>query len=67
MADPADMAENDIPVADATEICKMFIGESLEFCENCGDDIPEVRRRLGNVKLCVHCKQDEENKSSRRN
>jgi phage/conjugal plasmid C-4 type zinc finger TraR family protein len=34
---------------------------SLENCEECGDDIPEERRRLiPGVRLCVYCKEHEE-------
>lgn len=29
---------------------------SLEFCEDCGDEIPEARRiRIPGVTRCVHC------------
>jgi len=34
---------------------------SLEQCEECGDDIPEERRRLiPGVRLCVYCKEYQE-------
>ena len=29
---------------------------SAEFCEECGEDIPEARRKLvPGVQLCIHC------------
>ena len=32
--------------------------ESAEFCEECGDEIPEERRKLiPGVQLCVFCKE----------
>lgn len=34
---------------------------SLEFCEECGDDIPEARRiAIPGVTLCVYCKEKQE-------
>ena len=34
---------------------------SLEHCEECGEDIPEARRKLiPGVKLCIYCKEIEE-------
>ncbi|MDD2725194.1 MAG: TraR/DksA C4-type zinc finger protein [Methylovulum sp.] len=36
-------------------------GGSLEFCEACGNEIPEPRRvALAGVKLCIECKRAEE-------
>ncbi|MCG5031484.1 DksA/TraR family C4-type zinc finger protein [Mesosutterella sp. OilRF-GAM-744-9] len=33
-------------------------GESLRFCEECGEEIPEARRRaLPGVRLCVRCQE----------
>lgn len=41
-------------------------GESLEYCEECGEKIPEARRQaiLG-VRLCVECQEqiDKENRA----
>lgn len=32
--------------------------ESAEFCEECGDEIPEERRKaIPGVQLCVFCKE----------
>ena len=34
-------------------------GESREFCEECGEPIPEARRRaLPGVRLCVECQEE---------
>ena len=34
---------------------------SLEECEECGEEIPEARRKLiPGVKLCIYCKEIEE-------
>lgn len=41
-------------------------GESLRFCEECGEEIPERRRRaLPGVRRCVPCQSadDEENRA----
>ena len=36
-------------------------GESLEFCENCGEAIPQKRREaLPGVRLCVPCQAEKE-------
>ena len=38
-------------------------GESLEFCEECGDDIPEARRlAVKGVTMCIHCQEIAERK-----
>ena len=37
---------------------------SLEYCEECGEEIPEARRRsIPGVKLCVYCKEIEERRA----
>lgn len=37
--------------------------ESLEWCEACGNEIPEQRRKsIHGVTLCVDCKREEERK-----
>ncbi len=34
-------------------------GQSLEFCEECGEAIPEARRRaLPGVRLCLACQEE---------
>lgn len=33
----------------------VFDGESEHECIHCGNEIPQQRRSLGNVKLCIDC------------
>ena len=34
-------------------------GESLIFCEECGEEIPEARRKaLPGVRLCIECQEE---------
>lgn len=34
-------------------------GESLEYCEKCGEEIPEARRKaLPGVRLCISCQEE---------
>lgn len=36
-------------------------GESLLFCEECGDPIPEARRNaVPGVRLCIGCQQEKD-------
>ncbi|KGD73047.1 hypothetical protein HA49_12680 [Tatumella morbirosei] len=59
----------DATVEDAVARAREHLGrgESAEFCEECGDRIPEARRKaLAGVRYCVNCqdkldKQDEIN------
>ena len=38
-------------------------GESLEFCEECGDEIPEARRKaVEGCRHCIYCKERLERK-----
>lgn len=40
-------------------------GESLEVCEECGDPIPEARRKaIPGVRLCVQCQSELDKKQS---
>ena len=40
-------------------------GESLEVCEECGDPIPEARRKvMPGVRLCVVCQSELDKKQS---
>lgn len=40
-------------------------GESLEVCEECGDPIPEARRKaIPGVRLCVVCQGEQDKKQS---
>ncbi|MDR2724713.1 MAG: DksA/TraR family C4-type zinc finger protein [Candidatus Adiutrix sp.] len=43
-------------------------GESLEFCEDCGEAIPLLRREaLPGVRLCVPCQTEKERLEIRAN
>jgi len=45
-------------VADAVKGARSRLpaGEGLDYCEECGEDIPEGRRRaLPGTRTCVHC------------
>lgn len=38
------------------QLAKQREQPSAEFCEECGEDIPELRRKLvPGVQLCIHC------------
>lgn len=40
------------------KLAKQAAQPSLEFCEECGDEIPEARRKaIPGVTLCVYCKE----------
>ena len=40
---------------------KLPQGESLIYCEECGEEIPQARRQaLPGVRLCVECQSEEE-------
>lgn len=41
-------------------------GESLPVCENCGEEIPEARRRaLPGVRLCIACQKEADMREKR--
>lgn len=41
-------------------------GESAVCCDECGDDIPEARRKaLPGVRLCLLCQQEADSQSQR--
>ena len=40
-------------------------GESLKECEECGEPIPEARRKaIPGVRLCITCQQDIDSKNA---
>ncbi len=40
-------------------------GESLHECEECGEEIPEARRKaVPGVRLCITCQQDKDSSKS---
>lgn len=60
MADAADIA-TDIIETDLNHTLqnlKRIEKPSLYECEECGDEIPEQRRRLGSVTLCFGCQTE---------
>ena len=40
-------------------------GGSLKFCIDCDDEIPEKRRKVGNIKRCVMCQEAHEVRGGR--
>jgi phage/conjugal plasmid C-4 type zinc finger TraR family protein len=52
-------------VADAVKGARARLpaGESLEFCESCGEDIPERRRlALPGVRTCIACQAERDSR-----
>jgi phage/conjugal plasmid C-4 type zinc finger TraR family protein len=52
-------------VADAVKGARAALpaGESLEYCEICGEDIPEPRRvALPGVRTCISCQAERDSK-----
>ncbi|MBD1220576.1 TraR/DksA C4-type zinc finger protein [Acinetobacter seifertii] len=64
MADPVDIAEGiaEERIQQTLSNRQTFDGESEHECEECGAEIPERRRALGNVKLCIDCQTAVESK-----
>ncbi len=51
----------DASVEDAVELARSRLpkGESLSHCEDCGNAIPEARRKaIAGVRLCIACQQE---------
>jgi phage/conjugal plasmid C-4 type zinc finger TraR family protein len=51
----------DASVRDAVELARSRLpkGEGLEFCEECGNTIPPLRREaIPGVRLCVACQSE---------
>lgn len=64
MADIADVAQEHMEAMERLQpYVSPFAGASLMECSECGDDIPEQRRKLGNVKLCFECQSVKERKN----
>lgn len=65
--DGAVQEQIDASVTDAVELARSRLprGESLRHCEECGDGIPEPRRRaIPGVRLCVACQRELERAQS---
>jgi RNA polymerase-binding transcription factor DksA len=67
MADDIDLA-NDLIANEVSRALNRFkqngqTKEGAKYCEECGDDIPVARRKMG-FNLCVPCASEEERKSS---
>lgn len=66
--DGAVQEQIDASVEDAVRLAKSRLpsGESAEFCEGCGNPIPQARRRaIAGVRLCIACQSAlEQNQSS---
>lgn len=48
-------------INDAVELARKKVpcGESSEFCEDCGEQIPEARRKaLPGVRCCINCQYE---------
>lgn len=66
MADEVDLSfDVDVNqvVMDRLNDPNQIVVESNHFCSDCEDEIPESRRKLKNVTLCVMCKTREEKNS----
>lgn len=59
MSDPIDRAqENQLNQVNIKS--RDYSAPSLTECEECGNDIPPERQKLGAVTLCIECKNLEE-------
>ena len=59
--DGAVQEQIDASVADAVRLARQQLpqGESLSHCEECGDEIPEARRKaIPGVQYCVGCQSE---------
>ncbi|MGM0517922.1 MAG: DksA/TraR family C4-type zinc finger protein [Pseudomonadota bacterium] len=65
--DGAEQAQIDDTVNDALARVRADIpdGESLEYCEECDEPIPEARRRaVPGVRLCVGCQSERDEQTA---
>ena len=61
MADEVDIANDycDYQMEALLAQRTVYMGESSEYCEECGDKIPLARQSaIPGCSLCVHCAQD---------
>jgi phage/conjugal plasmid C-4 type zinc finger TraR family protein len=64
--DGAVQEQIDASVEDAVRLARQQLpkGESLAYCEQCDDPIPQARRlAIPGVRLCVSCQTDVENET----
>lgn len=65
--DGAEQEQMESTLEDAVQRARSQLprGESLTFCEECGDSIPEARRKaIPGVRLCVTCQTELDKKQS---
>lgn len=64
MADLADVVQKNIEALSALipRLGHDYSATSLYECEECGNDIPEGRRKLGGVRFCIECQRIKESK-----
>jgi len=65
--DGAEQEQMESTLEDAVQRARSQLprGESLEFCEECGEPIPEARRKaIPGVRLCVECQSELDKKQS---
>ncbi|WP_336033349.1 TraR/DksA C4-type zinc finger protein [Acinetobacter bereziniae] len=64
MVDLVDLAEEfqAMNLQEKIEARAQFQGVSLYECAECGEEIPEQRRAIGGVTLCIKCQTDHEAK-----
>ncbi|CAN0589415.1 unnamed protein product [Ectocarpus sp. 12 AP-2014] len=65
--DGAEQEQIESTVDDAVQRARSQLprGESLKFCDECGDPIPEARRKaMPGVRLCVICQSEQDKKQS---
>lgn len=66
MADIIDLATDNMEKSFSRLKTNIFDGESSTHCKECDDPIPERRRSVGNIHLCVGCSTVVESKSKHR-
>ncbi|WP_386080310.1 DksA/TraR family C4-type zinc finger protein [Vreelandella sp. F11] len=65
--DGAEQEQMESTLEDAVQRARSQLprGESLDVCEECGDPIPEARRKaIPGVRLCVICQSEQDKQQS---
>lgn len=62
MADVIDLASEriDAEMKARLRVLPTFNMPSLVECSECGDDMPQKRRAIGNIKRCIDCQDNHE-------